>query len=347
MKNYLITLFICFVFLSCGRSYDESSGESSMDKSILSLSSEQAEISSSMADSAYFEESAADDEVKMEKSKMLSQNKVVRKAPVTLKQSLENLSDTIYLKNVRLSKKFIKTAEFRFKVKNVEKATQKIEKLAILLGGYVQQSQIKSNYISGRTIELSKDSMLTVFEYYVSNQLVVRVPNIYFDSVLNEISNLYIYLDFRDIKTEDVSTTFLRNKLKAEKKAEYEKRIQKASDQGQRRLDDIVEAERVASDMADIVIDKKIENYNLQDRIDFSTLTLDVYQANSVFEEKVVNTTLQEYQPNFWQRAWEAIQTGWFAILTVLIALLYLWPLYLLAIIIYYAIKFFRKKFKK
>jgi uncharacterized protein YpiB (UPF0302 family) len=248
---------------------------------------------------------------------------------------------------VRLSKKFIKTAEFRFKVKNVEKATQKIEKLAILLGGYVQQSQIKSNYISGRTIELSKDSMLTVFEYYVSNQLVVRVPNIYFDSVLNEISNLYIYLDFRDIKTEDVSTTFLRNKLKAEKKAEYEKRIQKASDQGQRRLDDIVEAERVASDMADIVIDKKIENYNLQDRIDFSTLTLDVYQANSVFEEKVVNTTLQEYQPNFWQRAWEAIQTGWFAILTVLIALLYLWPLYLLAIIIYYAIKFFRKKFKK
>jgi hypothetical protein len=229
----------------------------------------------------------------------------------------------------------------------VELATHHIEDLAKKLNGYVQQSQIKSNYVSGRTIELNADSMLSVFEYYVDNHIVIRVPNIHFDNVLDEIAKLHIYLDYRNVNTEDVSTVFLRNKLKAEKKAEYEKRIQKASDSGNRKLDDIVEAERQASEMADIAIDRKIENYELQDRIDFSTLTLDVYQSNSVFQEKVKNTTLYKYQPNFWQRAWEAISTGWNVILTILIGLIYLWPLYILAVLVYFGIKTIRKRYKK
>jgi hypothetical protein len=229
----------------------------------------------------------------------------------------------------------------------VEQSTNLIETLAKKVGGYVQQSNIKSNYVSGRSVELSQDTMLTVFEYYVDNHLIIRVPNIYFDSALDEIAKMHIYLDYRDIKTQDVSTIFLRNKLKAEKKAEYEKRIQRASDMVTRKLDDIVEAERQASELADIVIDKKIENYELQDRIDYSTLTLDIYQANSVYQQRVENTKLYEFQPNFWQKAWEAIRTGWNAILIVIIGLLYLWPLYLLAILVYYGIKFFRKKLRK
>jgi hypothetical protein len=293
------------------------------------------------------DEGIANDKAKMEKQEITTKGYSAKKAPVTMKENLAQLSDTIYLKNVRLSKKFIKTADFRFKVKNVEQVTHQLEKLALKLDGYVQQSQIKSNYVSGRTIELNPDTMLTVFEYYIDNQLIIRVPSIYFDSVLNEIAKVHVYLDSRDIKTKDVSTIFLRNKLKAEKNTEYEKRIQKASDQSNRRLDDIVEAERQASELADKAIDKKIENYELQDQIDFSTITMSIYQANSIYQEKVKNTRLYAYQPNFWQRAWEALKTGWDVILNVVIGLLYLWPLYIIAILVYFGIMYLRKKFKK
>jgi len=345
MKNAIFFIFLVLVLYSCGGRSEDKAGQAMAD-SVFAPPPEEMKSAAMDESSSEYEIPATDDQ-QVKKSKSLPGEKDYSTRPVSLNQNLERLSDTVYLNNVRLSKKFIKTADFKFKVKHVETATKNIENLAINLKGYVQQSQIKSNYISGRTIELNADSMLSVFEYYVDNQIIIRVPAIYFDSVLNEISKLHIYLDYRNIKTEDVSTTFLRNKLKAEKKTEYEKRIQKASDAGNRKLDDIVEAERQASELADIAIDKKIENYELQDRIDFSSITLDVYQANSVFQEKVKNTRLYKYQPNFWQRAWEAIQTGWNIVLTIIIGLIYLWPLYLLAVIIYFGIKTIRKKFRK
>ena len=345
MKSKIILILLSSALLSCAGSHDEQSDQLSVEKSGPPATEEYESGSSPTVSEEYAETDM--DQVKMEREKSVSEGQNYLKKPPTLKQSLENLSDTIYLKNVRLSKKFIKTAELRFKVKQVESATHKIENMALSLGGFIQQSQIKSNYVTGRTVEISTDSMLTVFEYYIDNHLTIRVPNIYFDSVLNELAKIYIYLDHRDVKTEDVSTTFLRNKLKAEKNAEYEKRIQKASDTGNRKLDDIVEAERTASELADQAIDKKIENYQLQDRIDFSTISMTIYQANAIHEEIGQNTKLYEYQPDFWQKAWEAVRTGWNVILTVIIGLIYLWPLYVLAILVYVGIKYFRKKFRK
>jgi hypothetical protein len=188
---------------------------------------------------------------------------------------------------------------------------------------------------------------MEVLEYYVDNNMVIRVPSIYFDSVLAEIAKEHIYLDHRQVKTEDVSTIFLRNKLKEEKRTEYEKRIQKAVDKAPRKLDDIVMAEKQASDLADIAIDKKIDNYNLQDKIDYSTIALNFYQANTIHKEFVENTRLTEYQPSFWQRALKALQVGWKVVLEIVIGLLYLWPLYLIAIGVIYLIRYLRTRIKK
>lgn len=343
MKNKLFLLFVIPAVISCSAAQDEQQEDQLSEKAYTEQARDY-ESAPAVSDEYY---DTLSDFSSMEKRKSDAPLEMVQSKPVTMKQALENLSDTIYLKNVRLSKKFIKTADFRFKVKNVEAATHKIESMALKLGGFVQQSQMHSNYVTGRTVEISSDSMLNVFEYYISNNLIIRVPNIYFDSVLTEISKIYIYLDNRDVKTEDVSTIFLRNKLKAEKNAEYEKRIQKASDTGNRKLDDIVEAERTAADLADRAIDKKIENYQLQDRIDFSTINMDIYQANAVHKEKVMNTRLYHYQPGFWKKAWEAVVTGWNVILNVIVGLIYLWPLYVLALLVYFGIKYFRKKFRK
>ncbi len=336
-------IFILLVFnWSCGPSAEEMANKSS--EAINTSPTD--ELSKADTVAAYSEQSPISSEETKKADMSVTDQKLANKS-VTIKQNPETLSDTLYLKNVRLSKKFIKTAELKFKVKNVEKVTQTIEELTLKLDGNVQQSQIRSNYVSTRDIEISQDTVMKVIEYYVDNNLIIRVPSLYFDSVLNEISKLYIYLDSRDVKTEDVSTIFLRNKLKGEKRTEYEKRIQRASDQGNRKLDDIVEAERTASDLADIAIDKKIANYELQDKIDFSTITINMYQANTVNKEFVQNTTLSEYQPSFWRKAMNAVRTGWEVILNIFIGLLYLWPLYLLAILVYYLIKAIRKRFNK
>jgi len=335
-------IFILLIFSwSCGPSSEEKSNEMARMDS-LAVDNQVTEAATS-----YSDETPASEEKSKKEDISINVTKTAINKPVTLNQSLEKLSDTLYLRNVRLSKKFIKTAELQFKVKNVEKTAHKIESLALKLDGYVQQSQISNNIVSTRDIDVSPDTVMKATEFYMSSDLVIRVPSLYFDSVLNELSKLHIYLNRRNVKTEDVSTIFLRNKLKGEKRTEYEKRIQKASDQGNRRLDDVVEAERTASDLADIAIDKKIENYELQDRIDFSTITINIYQANTISKEWVENTTLTEYQPSFWLKAWNAIKMGWNIILNIIIGLLYLWPLYILAFAIYFAVKAIRNRLKK
>jgi len=342
MKTKLLLIIVVITIWACGSKYEKSDNETMPYDETGAVMDEPAYEETEKADAFYSEQSTATTNQLERKQKATTSNKTGN-----FKNPLSYLADTLYLNSVRLSKKFIKTADLRFKVNHVEETTQTIERLALRLGGYIQQSQIRSNYVSGRNIEISSDTIMEVLEYYVDNNMIIRVPSIYFDSVLAEIAKEHIYLDRREVKTEDVSTIFLRNKLKEEKRTEYEKRIQRAVDKAPRKLDDIVLAERQASELADIAIDKKIDNYKLQDRIDFSSISLNFYQSNNIHKEFVENTRLTEYQPSFWQRAWKALQVGWKVILEIVVGLLYLWPLYLIAIGVYYLIKYIRRRMKK
>jgi hypothetical protein len=341
MKTKLVLMIMLVTLLACSSKYDESKNESMpYDETVTEM--EEPAYETEKSEELYNEQLAVATSEQERTRKATTSNKTGN-----FRNPLEYLADTLYLNSVRLSKKFIKTADLRFKVENVEKTTNSIEQLALKIGGYIQKSQIRSNYVKSRDIEVSSDTIMEVLEYYVDNNMVIRVPSIYFDSVLAEIAKEHIYLDHRQVKTEDVSTIFLRNKLKEEKRTEYEKRIQKAVDKAPRKLDDIVMAEKQASDLADIAIDKKIDNYNLQDKIDYSTIALNFYQANTIHKEFVENTRLTEYQPSFWQRALKALQVGWKVVLEIVIGLLYLWPLYLIAIGVIYLIRYLRTRIKK
>lgn len=341
MKTKLLLLLFVSLIWACGSEY-KSKDESVFSPEETAPEYEDPGMEKEVSEAVLNEQAAFGVKKQEGKQKVPPGNKTSN-----FKNPLEYLADTLYLNSVRLSKKFIKTADLRFKVENVEKTTRTIEWLTLRLGGYIQQSEIRSNDLSNRHIELSGDSIMEVTEYYVNNNMIIRVPNIYFDSTLSEIAKEHIYLNHRQVKTEDVSTIFLRNKLKEEKRTEYEKRIQKAVDKAPRKLDDIVTAERQASELADIAIDKKIDNYKLQDRIDFSTISLNFYQSNDIHKEHVKNNRLRAFQPSFWQRAGKALQVGWKAVLEIIIGLLYLWPIYLIAIGIYYLIKYIRMRMKK
>lgn len=342
MKIKLLMLIIIALSWSCSSNSEKSTNESAPYE-------EYKNEEESPSSYTYDEEVQAvnEQERSLQKSKDISSEATAEKTTSYFNKTENGSSDTLYLKSVRLSKKFIKTANLRFKVDNVEKTTHTIEQLALKTGGYIHQSSIQSTTLRTKEIEKSADSIIEIVEYKIENRMIIRVPDIYFDSILSEVAKLHVYLNHREVKTEDVSTTFLRNKLKEEKRTEYEKRIQKAVDKAPRKLDDIVMAERQASELADIAIDKKIDNYQLQDRMDFSTIELNFYQSNSIYQEIVENTRLAEYQPNFWQKAWKALQVGWKIILEIIIGLLYLWPLYLLAIGVYYLVRLIKGRMKK
>jgi hypothetical protein len=114
MKNKLFLLFVIPAVISCSAAQDEQQEDQLSEKAYTEQARDY-ESAPAVSDEYY---DTLSDFSSMEKRKSDAPLEMVQSKPVTMKQALENLSDTIYLKNVRLSKKFIKTADFRFKVKN-------------------------------------------------------------------------------------------------------------------------------------------------------------------------------------------------------------------------------------
>lgn len=354
MKKYL-TIIIILIIASCSNSSKNKSYDSSLEDNYYQEEtySEKSYNEGGAEYDIYDESIVSDDYTKDYDAKAktsddfqeLEKNEI-NEGTISENTSDEEITDTSYLNTDLSERKIIKTATLNFKVKNVETTTDLIEDIARAYDGYTSLSNLKSYLFDTELIPLNNDSVLKVCQYNVSNTMQIIVPKENFDQVMKDLSKLYIYLDSREIKTEDVSIIFLRNKLKAVVKMTYEKRMQDAIDDKGKKLNDIISAEQKAQNLADKAIEDKIANYTLQDKIDYSRINITMYQASSVYQEVIENTNLSDYKPSILIRAGKAIKSGWNAVLDVFVAILYIWPIIFIVIIIIFLIKRFSQIFK-
>ena len=75
------------------------------------------------------------------------------------------------------SRKFIRTADIKFKVKNVAKSTYAIEDATTKFGGFVTYTNLQSNASEKEETKVSQDSTLITTKYAVTNDITIRVPN--------------------------------------------------------------------------------------------------------------------------------------------------------------------------
>ena len=128
--------------------------------------------------------------------------------------------------NVDSTRKFLKTADLKFKVKNVVRATYNIEDVINSHGGFVTYTNLASNIDNVTKTPVSEDSVLETINYTAVNNMIVRVPNIKLDTTLKDISRKVEYLDFRVIKAEDVALQILSNKLQQKRNENHGKRLE-------------------------------------------------------------------------------------------------------------------------
>ena len=178
--------------------------------------------------------------------------------------------------NTLPERKFIRTADLKFKVKNVEKATNAIEKATSNVGGFVTQTNLKSTVLERIETKISQDSLLETTKYAVENNLTIRVPNAKLDTVISVISRQIDFLDFRVIKADDVSIQLLSNQLAQNRSIKKEKRLEKAIDTKGTKLKSIIDAEDKLGDQVEQNDAKKIENLSLEDQVNFSTLSIQI-----------------------------------------------------------------------
>jgi hypothetical protein len=256
--------------------------------------------------------------------------------PMSSSSAVENSRDSIH--------QFIRTADAKFKVDNVARATYRIEDITSQLGGYVSYTNLTSKVNSKYSTAVSADSSLQTTNYDVQNTMIIRVPNTMLDSAMKSLAPLVAYLDFRQIKANDAALQLLSNRLKQARIAKHEARMNQAIDENRKKLNETTDAQEALLNRQEQADNALIDNLGLTDQVKFSTINLSLYQDETseramIFNEKSVTP----YQPGLITQLTEAAQFGWNLFTAIVVFAVRLWPVLFIGLAVIFGYRRFRK----
>lgn len=236
------------------------------------------------------------------------------------------------------SVKLVKTADMRFKVKNVQHAAEQISKLTEVCGGMVMHHNMQSNVISNQDILLGNDSLKKLTVYNTTADLVLKIPADVIEPFMDSLNHLGLFVENRKMDVEDRTLDYLSEKLKA-KNRESSVSLRSKMKMTTKVADSILA-------LKDNVVDRKISNLRTNEAARFTTLSLSLYQSNTVSKEIVASDDLSTYNSSVWIRIGLALSRGWFYFSEVLVGILHLWAFILVGLAIWLGISMYRRKKK-
>jgi hypothetical protein len=241
-------------------------------------------------------------------------------------------------------KKFIRTAETKFRVANVRKATETVENMAAEAGGYVTYSYLRNTETDNSRDRISRDSVMISRQVVVENEMILRIPNDNLDTLVRRLNKLVLFLDYRVIKMDDVTYTLLANRKGAERLQAYDQRQKQHIDAEGSKLKEKTGAEEERLQKQEQADDNEISNLMIEDQVKYCNFTLVLYQSPVFVTETIGLVNADAYRPNLFIRIWEAIADGWVIFEYFIIFLFRIWWLFLIGMLVMGGIMVFRKK---
>lgn len=236
-----------------------------------------------------------------------------------------------------LAEKIIKTADMRFRVKDVQQTKERLSAAIRAEGGTIAEFTIQSNIQQSEKVKYSADSLLELTAYRTEGAVTAKVPSDKLDEFTNKVAKMAVFVDFQSMKLDDQSLVYLSNKLKNQNRIEATQQLNKHASKKSNNVE-------TALTVKDDYVDKKIQNMQIDSRVQYSNITLNFYQDNTVKKMIVANDTLYDYKPDFLRRFVLNIQNGWVIFKEFVLILTNLWMLFLLLIAGYFTFRYYRKK---
>jgi Domain of unknown function (DUF4349) len=241
--------------------------------------------------------------------------------------------------------RFIRTADIRFRVDQVAKATYQIENIANRFGGYVADTKLASNLQSRYSIHVSSDSSLETMRYVVNNSITMRIPAKNLDTALKSLVPLIDYLDYRNVNMNDITLSVLGNQLTQKRNAKYQNRVSAHIDNGTAKLTDQESAELSLLNSEERSDNALLENLRLEDQILYATITLYIYQNETILQELIAREkTIQAYEPGLGIKLGNALEKGWRGLRILFVLMVTIWPLWLIGFGIWFGIRKYLKR---
>jgi Domain of unknown function (DUF4349) len=245
------------------------------------------------------------------------------------------------------TRKFIKTADLKFRVNSTVQATYEIEVLTKRFKGFVISTRLESRVDGTNTIPVSPDSSLETVYYTVTNTMTIRVPHQNLDSFLRSFTPLVEFLDYRTIELQDVYLDLLRQRLTQQRIANYQKRVRGKLNSKGRNLNEINDTEEAILAGQEEADNAKIESLQLMDRIEYSTINLNIYQRQAIKRELVFNgKNIKAYEPGFGYQFKQSVSGGWNAFLSIILFFAQFWILLVIVIVVFIVVKLIKGRSK-
>jgi hypothetical protein len=213
--------------------------------------------------------------------------------------------------------KLIKTADYRFEVEQVKKSTEAIEAIVRKYPAYISATELQ---LENPILE---------------NKMTIKVQSDYFYDLLKEIDAQAKFVNFRTIKTKDVSKEFVDLESRLKTKREVEQRYMEILRKKAGTIEELLDAEQQIGALHE-EIEATVSRINsLKDQVSYSSINLEFYQT--ITQELKAEVTWGE-------KFVDGLNTGLSGILNLAIVIAYLWPIIIVAIAVFFAIKYLRKR---
>ncbi|MCX2432905.1 DUF4349 domain-containing protein [Pedobacter sp. GR22-10] len=235
--------------------------------------------------------------------------------------------------------KIIKTADMRFRVKNVQNTKEQLSQTIKAQGGTVAEFSIESIIQETQKVKQSVDSLKEITSYRTEGYLVANVPAEKLDDFTNTVAKMAVFVDNQSLKLDDQSLAYLGNRMKAGNRIEAANQMNKVAGKKSTSVE-------TSLNIKDDYVDKKLQNLSIDNRVKYSTITLQFYQDNTIKTTVVANDDIYDYKPAFGNRLWMGIINGWTIFKELIIGLANIWALILTGVAIFFLIRYFIRKDK-
>jgi hypothetical protein len=215
--------------------------------------------------------------------------------------------------------KVIKTVDFRFEVDDVKKSTEAIELAIRKYPAYIASSKL---HLENPILE---------------NTMTIRVQSEYFQDLLKEIDQQARFVNFRDVKTDDVAKEFVDLDSRLKTKREVEERYAQILRNKAGTIEELFEAEKQIGELHE-EIEATVSRINyLKDQVSYSTINLEFYQT---ITQQITAGDQVTWKDEFAT----ALKAGLSGVMNVAILLTYLWPLFVITGMAVIIVWFIRKR---
>ena len=223
-------------------------------------------------------------------------------------------------------KRFIKNADVEMEVKDVYDATIVIEKNLKEIGGFVTNSKMNALISSEETFPISDNEAKLVKKFRQVNTMEVRVPTVKLGEFLDFVNKSNLFLHTRNISAEDVSSNIMMAKLEEKRMQKTEKNIEKIKNNSEKvsLADGNLQEQNI----------QKLETFNLNDNLKYSTVTLNLSEPSDRISTIAIANTKNidnQYRYNFFYDVKNAIVEGFYLVQQLIVALFTIWPFILIA----------------